>query len=622
MDAIKVRAGIAAVTIPLLGTLFFLAPLRASKHGPSSAVANPVTVRLADFPTDSDSVDSSGSTVTIGLRRSSSKHRRGEWTKRLSKMSSDDPRMQRLPLVETDVTGIAITRLDTLESDQRSDDSDVRPIRVAKRSAGTAKSSTRLLRQAKARSTPDSAAVAPEDAAKARIAVTEKKSLPSEPALPAVVALLPNRPRPGQETRIAKDASRGSSTQRKVRDKVGATRMDAAKSKEELTTVLKLAQAAVAPPTSSQPPRSNSPRAEAPSQRPQPADEQPPVPPISPEAVVASDSTADQIGWSRIDLANVKLDTEPGESSGPSNIAPKRTASPEARRQAERSVQLGFELIQRRAPYSARARFVEALRTISRSIDDQTQSNRHAAALRRGLTAYDEAADFFPAANRPDEEVNLSAIVSGHSTSILRGADTDELTPERCLREYLSYAEQEFTAALASEQVGSRALYGIARLETAPGAITSSNRQVRTRRALTLHQVAMIVDSDNYAAANELGVLLARYGRLEEAKLAFRHCVRLSPQPTAWKNLANVHRQLGQIEEARLAQAEADRARPARRAPFVASTPTVEWVDAGAFTRTSTPQRGGQAQTPVAARRTAVKTASARQKSFWGFGRK
>lgn len=330
--------------------------------------------------------------------------------------------------------------------------------------------------------------------------------------------------------------------------------------------------------------------------------------------------------WTPVDLRTVDVvDTTPVVASRGNAVR----ATHEDRLRARRAVQLGFELVQRRANFSARARFVEALRIVARSLDDQTNGTQHTTALRHALSAYEEAGDFFPGTTRPDEDVNLYAVVGGHDTPVLQGVDPQTLTSRQCVREYMAYSEQELRSALGSDEFASQALYGLGRLESATEATGSSSEQVRAQRSLTLYQAALLVDKANFSAANELGVLLAKYGRYQEAVVALRHCVQLSPQPTAWKNLSNIYRRLGQAEESRMAAIEANRAMAAAPAhvPFVAAKPRVQWVDAETFASLS-PNDANVQVAPVKQRQASVapsiperqptKTAKRR---FWFLGR-
>ena len=301
--------------------------------------------------------------------------------------------------------------------------------------------------------------------------------------------------------------------------------------------------------------------------------------------IVESDSlpTDASARWSPIDLRNLEISKAP-----PRHFERRRSvatqASPSDTLLAQDALRLGFDLARRRAFYSARARFVEALRIVSRSLDEQSASTEHATALRRGLAAFHEAADFFPRSNKPDQDVNLRSVAAGHETPIFNHVDTAGLTPEQGLREYLSFAEQELARGLGHDPIAAQALYGLGRLQTHPEANAAAPGHVQARRAITLYQAALIIDSRNYSAANELGVLLARHGQFEQAVRALRHCVALSPQATAWKNLAAVHEQMGQREQARLARREASTAASSsQRGMSVAPGPSVQWVDAEAF---------------------------------------
>jgi hypothetical protein len=77
---------------------------------------------------------------------------------------------------------------------------------------------------------------------------------------------------------------------------------------------------------------------------------------------------------------------------------------------------------------------------------------------------------------------------------------------------------------------------------------------------MVFYQAALMVDGRNFLAANELGVLLARFGHWEDARHVLQFGLSADSQPALWRNLATVHRHLGEHELARLAQVEAGRA--------------------------------------------------------------
>ena len=57
---------------------------------------------------------------------------------------------------------------------------------------------------------------------------------------------------------------------------------------------------------------------------------------------------------------------------------------------------------------------------------------------------------------------------------------------------------------------------------------------------------ALATDPSNYMAANELGVLLARFGKLHEARTVLQHAVAIYPAAETWRNLSVVHQRLGE----------------------------------------------------------------------------
>ena len=68
-------------------------------------------------------------------------------------------------------------------------------------------------------------------------------------------------------------------------------------------------------------------------------------------------------------------------------------------------------------------------------------------------------------------------------------------------------------------------------------------------KAVVFYQSALIVDPQNFMAANELGVLLTRFGRWNDARNALEHAVAASGTPTSWRNLAVVCDRMGDQTE-------------------------------------------------------------------------
>lgn len=274
--------------------------------------------------------------------------------------------------------------------------------------------------------------------------------------------------------------------------------------------------------------------------------------------------------------------------------APARSREIEAvARQAERQVKQGFDLAARGALYSARSQFIQALRTIAQAHDVRSGDRRRSEALSAGLGALDEAEDFVPRGSRLEADLDLATLVRGHRTPVLKDAPADELAAVTAQQRYYAYAHEQLTLAAGGEESGSMALFGLGKTYGTLAQQGSSQVVAAEAKAMVYHQAAVTTTPGNFLAANELAVLAARYGRYETARSLLQHSVALAPQADLWRNLAAVHRRLGERELAELAEKEAVAA--ARRdaagqtPPSLASQGDVQWVDAKTFAASSRP---------------------------------
>lgn len=207
----------------------------------------------------------------------------------------------------------------------------------------------------------------------------------------------------------------------------------------------------------------------------------------------------------------------------------------------------GFSLGERGAYYSAREDFLEAIRLVAQSLDAEGGGQIHTQALARGMRALTEAEDFQIAGERLDADFNAVDLSRGHKTSVLQGSDTHQMAPMEAMQHYYAYAEDQLAIAGGEEAVASRAWYALAKLQPflANG---ESASMAPAPRALVLHRVALRVNSHNYLAQNELGVLLARYGRYQDACRILEQATQDHPLPATWQNLAVVYHELGYAE--------------------------------------------------------------------------
>lgn len=257
-------------------------------------------------------------------------------------------------------------------------------------------------------------------------------------------------------------------------------------------------------------------------------------------------------------------------------------------RRLSADVQAGFQLGKSGAVFAARAKFVSVLRKIAQAKDAEARSTRHSEALAEGLRTLDEADDFVPKGDALEAELDVTAIARSHGVRLIEGAGT--VTPHDAIARYSQHAAQRLAEAAAKEPAGSMALYGLGksytRLEAQGGNPTAG------RKSAVLYRAAIDTHAENYLAANELGVRLARSGRYDQASAVLRQA---ASQPTAiatvHANLAAIETRRGEMQMAAAAQQHSRMlAERERTAGEVSRRHGIEWVSPEAFQRA-----GGQA---------------------------
>ena len=269
---------------------------------------------------------------------------------------------------------------------------------------------------------------------------------------------------------------------------------------------------------------------------------------------------------------------------GPSDPTPEMIA---VARQADSHVGHAQRLAERGALYTARAELRQALALSAAALDAQRNTSAHVRALNNGWRALSEAEDFLAAARAMGGTArSLETIVQSHQTPILHGEPLEELAPSHAVARYLSYAQEQLAAAAGDMQPAASALYALGKLEMSAATDIGS---LETARAAVYLQAALIVNPQHALAANELGVLFARHGRLDEAKAALSHTLGIASLPAAWRNLSIVHRGLGEMELAGKAERQWQEAASAQSQAGAAipGAPAVEWVDPATFAQST-----------------------------------
>lgn len=206
------------------------------------------------------------------------------------------------------------------------------------------------------------------------------------------------------------------------------------------------------------------------------------------------------------------------------------------------------DLASRGAYYAARAKMIKSLRIITQTLDSQKTGKHHSEALGRAKQAFREVGDFAPRGSLLEAELDVARIISAHRTKIFQDVNVEHLTPLAVRQKYLEYAQRQFAEACDGLPIGSYALYGVGRVYAVMARSDIDKQMLCLPKALTLHQAALLVDSNNVQAANELGVLLAEFGQLKDARRALRHALSIESRPEIWMNLAVVHQRLGESE--------------------------------------------------------------------------
>jgi tetratricopeptide (TPR) repeat protein len=116
------------------------------------------------------------------------------------------------------------------------------------------------------------------------------------------------------------------------------------------------------------------------------------------------------------------------------------------------------------------------------------------------------------------------------------------------------FAEQKLTLACQGLPGASLAYYGLGRTIVLPGTRIAH----ASGKSALLHRVALAIAPQNVLAANELGVLLAQHGQLDDAERIFQQCVATDATPETWRNLAIVYARKGNEEASRSALASGE----------------------------------------------------------------
>ena len=246
----------------------------------------------------------------------------------------------------------------------------------------------------------------------------------------------------------------------------------------------------------------------------------------------------------------------------------------------EKQIEVGFKLANKGALYGARAEFRKATFAIAEALDARYGTTGHTQAFHDALQAMKEAGDF--ASDKMRGTGRVERIVASHQTPVLRQLPVKGMPALIATQRYYSYAYQRLLACAGRAPVASNAMYAMGKLHMAMVDAENHDDQ-NTAKAMTFLQAALTMNRSNFAAANELGVMLARLGHLRDAREVLRHSAKVRPTQQTWKNLETVHQRLGEFQLAEQARGELQRQISSAPPAIAGSTVKVQWVSPEVF---------------------------------------
>ncbi len=288
---------------------------------------------------------------------------------------------------------------------------------------------------------------------------------------------------------------------------------------------------------------------------------------------------------------------------------------------AVHNIEYGKSLSRRGAAFAARQEFYSSLRILAQAHDTQAGGTGYTHALRDGIIALKEAEDFIVSDTETQIGLRVANVIEGHSTKVISPAEAGGMTAIGAMQRYFAWASGQLRVASGQNVVAAEALYCLGKLHTVQAKFGANATKLDIAKAIVFHQAAMAADSSNFRSANELGVLMANSGRLQESQLMLKRSLQIRQLPQAWQNLAVIHQRSGQHRLAQLAHQESLISSRQQTASMASNT--IRWVEPGAFNQGTPLQMRQQtadhrqAQPPVPQPQTNKPTIGQRLKSIF-----
>ena len=257
----------------------------------------------------------------------------------------------------------------------------------------------------------------------------------------------------------------------------------------------------------------------------------------------------------------------------------------------EQRLSYAFDLAQRGATYSSSAEFHAVLGLCALELDSRDGGTKHREALQLGLNALEEADDFGGEQVDWHDSTDIQRMVASHSTPVLHQDPPPKVDAIQAAQAYYTFAESELAYSCEGLPGASLAFYGLGRTCVVAGTRVPHS----AGKAAVFQRVALDVAPQNVLAGNELGVLLADHGHLQEAEKTFEQCVATEATPEAWRNLSIIYSREGKQDASRSALAASEALAAKNRAPItpIADTTTDNHSNATGNEATSEQQPTG-----------------------------
>lgn len=205
-------------------------------------------------------------------------------------------------------------------------------------------------------------------------------------------------------------------------------------------------------------------------------------------------------------------------------------------------------LINRKAYFSAREDAEAAMLYLMRVLDLMSNSYRSEPAWYAASKAMSEAEDFSTTQRLTSDSDFLRRVILSHETPVLKDADAATLAPLAAAQHYRQYAEEKLVEAAQGHPWASEVVYALGRSYQAQADLAEVGSQQNLRwRAITLYRGARGIAPNNALATNQLGFVLLQMDRPADAREALVASINVSPSLTAYENLVEASRRIGDV---------------------------------------------------------------------------